>query len=69
MTAQVEDVMTMLTRVAEATGLEAAYRHSCRGAVVATPFIIGGGLLFGPVGIFIGKCALLWKQEGGEIPE
>lgn len=65
MTARFEDVMTMLTHVAKVTELKAAYRHSKRGAAVATPFIIGGGLLFGPVGIFIGKCALLWKQEGG----
>ncbi|XP_059712999.1 protein C19orf12 homolog [Haemorhous mexicanus] len=49
-----EDVMELLIHIATVTGLKAAYRHSSRGAAVASPFIIAGGLLLGPVGIFIG---------------
>lgn len=59
MTTSVEDVMELLIHVATVTGLKAAYTHSSRGAAVAGPFIIAGGLLLGPVGIFIGRCALL----------
>ncbi|XP_039559531.1 protein C19orf12 homolog [Passer montanus] len=46
--------MTMLTHMATVTGMKAAYTHSCRGAAVASPFIIAGGMLLGAVGIFIG---------------
>ncbi|XP_064242637.1 uncharacterized protein LOC135279297 isoform X13 [Passer domesticus] len=53
-TTSADDVMAMLTHMATVTGMKAAYTHSCRGAAVASPFIIGGGMLFGPVGIFIG---------------
>uniref|UniRef100_A0A8C9U609 Chromosome 19 open reading frame 12 n=1 Tax=Serinus canaria TaxID=9135 RepID=A0A8C9U609_SERCA len=53
-TTSVEDVMKLLIHVATVKGLKAAYTHSSRGASVASLFIIAGGMLLGPVGIFIG---------------
>ncbi|XP_041321850.1 protein C19orf12 homolog, partial [Pyrgilauda ruficollis] len=73
-TARADDVMTMLTHIATVTGMKAAVTHSCRGAAVASPFIIVCGMLFGPVGIFIGGAlggliAWMTSEDFKSVPQ
>lgn len=54
----VEDVMALLTHIARVEDLKIAYKHSRWGATIAGASALVGGMMAGPPGIFIGKCAL-----------
>lgn len=64
-----DDVMKLLSHIAQVKGMKAAVAHSGRGAVLTGASAFVGGMLGGPPGIAVGKCALLWEQVGGWIPK
>lgn len=56
---RIDDVMTLLSHVAKVKGMKAAVSHSGRGALLTGASAFVGGILGGPPGIAVGKCALL----------
>lgn len=53
-----DDVMALLRHLATVKGMKAAVGHSGRGALVTGASAFVGGILGGPPGIAVGKCAL-----------
>ncbi|KFQ95779.1 Protein C19orf12 [Nipponia nippon] len=51
---RVDDVMQLFCRLSQAKGMEAAVKHSGRGALLAGATAFVGGLMGGPPGIAVG---------------
>ena len=54
----VEDVMRLLCSIAEERKMQAAVKHSGKGALVTGAVAFLGGLVGGPPGLAVGKCKL-----------